>query len=560
MTDNTINYNKKELLFLPLGGAKEIGMNFNLYSYNGKWLIIDVGAGFADDYYPGIDLLVPDIKFLEDKLDDILGIVLTHAHEDHLGAVQYLWQDLRCPIYTTKFTASVLKMKLAETEFANQVQINILEEGSRFDIGPFNIETVPITHSTPEMQALMIRTEAGNVFHTGDWKFDHNPLLAKPADISKLKALGDEGVLALVGDSTNVFNKESSGSEGDLRESIIKLVASCKNAVLITTFASNVARVETVLEAAKVTGRKVVIVGRSLFRIIQAAQESGYLNNYDDFVKDDNIKNIPREKLLILSTGCQGEPLAATTKIAFDTHHHIKLHKGDTVIFSSKIIPGNDKKIFRLFNQFVHTGIEVFTEKDHFVHVSGHPSSSELKEMYSYIRPQISVPVHGELVHMYEHARLAKTWGVKHAIQVENGTVLKLCKENPKLLGTVHTGYFGIDGQSLLAPNCKILKDRRRMQKEGIVFIFMVNDKNGKLMCKPAIKAPGLLDQKVDNYILSEISDEVASALSSNYKNLKSNQAVPSETIINTARSVARRMIKIETGKSPMIEIHIEKV
>jgi len=420
---------KDKLLFLPLGGSREIGMNLNLYHYQGKWLIVDFGAGFADDYYPGVDMIVPDITFIiEHVLPNLVGMVLTHAHEDHLGAVQHLWHELKCPIYTTPFTASFLRLKIEETDFAKKIKINEVKEGSKLDLDPFKIEMVPLTHSAPEMQALVIRTELGNILHTGDWKFDHNPLICEAADEDLLRKYGKEGILALVGDSTNVFNEKPSGSEGDLRESLTKLISACKKRVVVTTFASNVARLETIIKAAEQANRKVFIAGRSLFRILEAARNSGYLTDIPPFLEAHEFNATPRENILVISTGCQGEQFAATTKIAHDAHNIIRLDKDDTVIFSSKIIPGNEKKIFRLFNLFAHKAVEVFTEKDHFVHVSGHPSRAELKIMYDLIKPKISVPVHGELVHMHEHVRLAKEWGVPEAIQTENGLVVKLAQ------------------------------------------------------------------------------------------------------------------------------------
>lgn len=550
---------KNDLLFLPLGGAGEIGMNLNLYHYQGKWLMVDLGAGFADDYFPGIDLIVPDIRFLEDKIKDIVGLVVTHAHEDHLGAIQYLWPDIKCPIYTTAFTSSFLKAKLEQTEFKKLVKIHEIKENSIVKLGPFEIETIPITHSTPEMQALMIRTPVGNVFHTGDWKFDPNPLIGNATNMEKLKKCGEEGVLALVGDSTNVFNQQPSGSEGDLRESITNLIAECKQAVIVTTFASNVARLETIINAAKDNNRKVALAGRSLWRILDAAQESGYLLDIPEFVNEDNIKNIPRENLLIISTGCQGEPLAAVTKMASENHPFVRLIPGDSVIFSSKIIPGNEKKIFKLFNKLVHKGIKVYTEKDHFVHVSGHPSSQELKEMYSLIKPKIAVPVHGELVHMYEHGRLAKEWGVKNSVLVENGKVVRLSGE-PSVVGEVESGYLGVDGNYLLSADAQVLRMRRKMQNDGIVIIILILNKNGILHKAPIIQTPGVLDPVQDSDVIDEIIAEIEESFIQFTNHYPKKKNVAEETIINIVRQSTRRVLRSEVGKNPVINVHIEKV
>lgn len=550
-----IKKHKNDLIFIPLGGAGEIGMNVNLYGYKGKWLMVDLGAGFADDYYPGVDLIVAELNYISKQKENLLGIVLTHAHEDHLGAVQYLWEELGCPLYATKFTANFLKAKLKETSFAKAIKIIEIFENAHVEIGPFVIETVPLTHSTPEMQALMIRTDLGNVFHTGDWKFDHNPLIGNNNDHARLKKLGDEGVLALVGDSTNVFNDTHSGSEGDLRNSIIDLVAGCKKMVVVTTFASNVARMETIIRAAEAAGRKIVMAGRSLWRILEAAQASGYLLDIPAIYSPDSIGNTKREKLLVMSTGCQGEPLAATSKMASNTHPNLRLAPGDTIIFSSKIIPGNEKKIFRLMNQLIEQGVEVYTEKEHFVHVSGHPSKAELVEMYGLIRPTAAIPVHGELMHIHEHIKIATSCGIKQNAQVCNGDVIRIAPGPVEVIDKVESGYLGIDGKFLLTANSNILKMRRRMQESGIVLaVLMLNSKN-KLVMPPVIKAPGVLDYEEDQAIFVEIAKEIVKSLEESSAPLihKKN----GDFIENTVRSAIRRVLKAEVGKSPAIDIEL---
>lgn len=551
-----IKKHENDLIFIPLGGAGEIGMNVNLYQYKGKWLMVDLGAGFTDDYFPGVDLMVAEIDYIANQKDKLLGIVLTHAHEDHLGAVQYLWKELRCPIYTTRFTANFLKAKLKETDFWRDIEIIEIEGNSVTQIGPFSIETVPLSHSTPEMQSLMIRTDLGNVFHTGDWKFDHDPLIGDPNDQKLLRKFGDEGVLAMIGDSTNVFNDTYSGSEGDLRKSIIELVQGCKKMVVVTTFASNVARMETILKAAEAAGRRVVMAGRSLWRILEAAQNSGYLLDIPPVLRPDKMGNIKREKLLVLSTGCQGEPMAATTKMANGSHPNLKLLPGDTIIFSSKIIPGNEKKIFRLLNQLIAQQIEVFTEKEHFVHVSGHPSQGELKLMYELIRPEVAVPVHGELMHIHEHIRLAKSWGVGHAVQIGNGDVVKLAPGEAKVIDKVESGYLGIDGHFLLPGNSSILKLRRRMQESGVVFVvLMLNDRN-KMVMPPVIRAPGVLDIVEDGVIITKMAKEVHKALGSFMETVSKNKQ-RSDVVESTVRTAIRGVLKREVGKNPMIEVEL---
>jgi ribonuclease J len=554
-----IKKHKKDFLFIPLGGAGEIGMNVNLYYYQGKWLMVDLGAGFADDSFPGIDLIVAEISYISQYKNDLLGIVLTHAHEDHLGAVQYLWEELQCPVYATKFTANFLRAKLKDSGLYKKIKIIEFAENSSIKLGPFDIQSIPLSHSAPEMQGLMIRTEVGNVFHTGDWKFDHNPLIGNPNDEKLLSSMGDEGILALIGDSTNVFNDTSSGSEGELRDSIFQLVAQCKKMVVVTTFASNIARIDTILKAAEASGRKVVMAGKSLWRVLEAAKASGYLSDAPPIYTPNEIGNIKREKLLVIATGCQGEPMAATTKMVNMTHPQLKLLPGDTVIFSSKIIPGNEKKIFHLFNQLVSQKIEVLTEKEHFVHVSGHPSKVELEKMYKLLRPEVSIPVHGELMHMHEHARLAKEWGIPQALEVTNGDVIQLVPGKSKIIDKVESGYLGIDGHFLLPKNSNILKIRRRIKDSGVVFILLVLNSKNKFSIPPVIKAPGVLDVQDDQDIINMISEEIISALNGlfelNYKKLPH-----SEILETTIRSAARRILKQEVGKAPLIELEILRV
>ena len=551
-----IKKHKNELIFIPLGGAGEIGMNVNLYHYKGKWIIADLGAGFADDHFPGVDLLVAEIGYIKKQRDNLLGIILTHAHEDHLGAVQYLWSELRCPVYATKFTSHFLKAKLSEYEFARDVKIIEMSENSTFEIGPFSVQTVPLTHSTPEMQALLIRTDLGNIFHTGDWKFDPDPIVGPVSDHDLLKQIGDEGVLALVGDSTNVFNDTHSGSEGELKKSLIKLVSSCKKMVVVTTFASNVARLETIIRAGEASGRKIVMAGRSLWRILESAKFAGYMENIPEIYRPEDVGKSKRDNLLIISTGCQGEPMAATTKMANRSHPNIMLSPGDTVIFSSKIIPGNEKKIFRLLNLLTSQGVEILTEKDHFVHVSGHPSQQELKKMYELIRPEVAIPVHGELMHMHEHALLAKKWGVKNTVQVVNGDVVRLASGGTEVIGKVDSGYLGVDGNFLLPLNSPILKMRRRLKESGIIFAVLLLSNRNRLVMPPIIKAPGVLDPEEDKVIFALIAKEINKSLESLIEETTINKH-RSDIIETTVRAAIRRVIKTEVGKAPAIDVEL---
>ena len=428
-----------ELLFLPLGGAGEIGMNLNLYGYgppnDQTWVMVDLGITFGNGELPGVDVVMPDPTFIEDRRDHLAGLVLTHAHEDHLGAVCYLWDRLQCPIYATPFTISILKRKLAETEFGSRVQIIEVPLSGRFNVGPFDMELITLTHSIPEPNAIAIRTPVGNVLHTGDWKFDPNPVTGDISDKEALSKLGDEGVLALVCDSTNVFTPGRSGSEGDLLDSLTKLFKEYQGRIAVACFASNVARLETIARAAAFNNRNVVLAGRSLWRINDAARENGYLTGIAAFINEEDAEHIPDNKLLIICTGSQGEPRAALSRIAAGDHRHITLKSGDTVIFSARSIPGNECSISALQNRLVRSGVKVVTTRDNFIHVSGHPARDELAQMYQLTRPQIAIPVHGERRHLDEHANLALECQVPKAIVVDNGFLIHLGPNNAKVTG-----------------------------------------------------------------------------------------------------------------------------
>ncbi|WCR57181.1 ribonuclease J [Rickettsia asembonensis] len=557
MSSFNIKNHKNDLLFVPLGGSNEIGMNLNLYHYKGKWLMIDCGSGFADDYLPGVDMIIADSSFIEKYKKDIVGLILTHAHEDHLGGVQYLWNNLKCHIYTTTFTANFLKIRLNEYDFSKNIKIHEVKLGSKINLEPFSLEMVSLTHSAPEMQAVMIRTDAGNILHTGDWKFDNDPVLGKKADEELLKSYGDEGVLALVCDSTNVFNKGSSGSEGDVRKSLVDIIAGCHQMVVVSTFASNLARLDTIIHAAGLAGRKVVLTGRSLHRMMLAAQESGYFKDIAPLISERDVSRFRREELLVIATGCQGEPMAATAKLASNSHQSIKLAPNDTMIFSSKIIPGNEKKIFRLFNIFVKAGVEVITERDHFVHVSGHPSIDELQKMYSLIRPNICIPVHGEPVHIHEHVKFAKKNGIKQAVEVENGSVVLLEPNNAKVISKVENGYLAVDGNYLLTVESPIFKVRRHMRESGIVVASVVINKKGLLAANPMLSMPGLLDPKEDMALVNLIKNDIKELVT--IQNKQAKKALSDEQVIEAIKGTIRKTLKQEINKSPVIIVNLEK-
>lgn len=541
---------KDQLLFLPLGGSGEIGMNLNLYQLDGKWIVVDCGIGFADDYYPGADIIVPDTEFIEEIKDDIVGMVITHAHEDHVGGIPYLWQEFECPIYTTKFTANFLRLKLVETHFGKSVKIHEIEPGKAFDLGPFNIEPINLTHSIPEMQALAIHTRLGTVMHTGDWKFDPNPVVGPASNHKELKAKGDEGVLALVCDSTNVFSEGESGSEDEVRKSLIKLVKGCENKVAVATFASNLARVTSIIEAGIEAGRQIIVCGRSFWRLIEAARESGYLKDAPHFYSPDDAAKIPKQRQLLLCTGSQAEPRAAMSRIAENTHPQIKLGPGDTVIFSSKIIPGNEKGIFRMLNLLCLSGVEVITEKDHFVHVSGHPYRNELKVMYEQTKPKIAVPVHGEARHIHEHAKFAKAQGAEISIEPKNGDVIRLAPE-PQIVEMVPSGQLAIDGLSFVTGDSDIMRKRRRMRFGGAVFVSIPVNKKGVCIGQPRISAPGCLDPEHDADIIREIEDEVEYVVQG--------KSDPGETERKVKKFI-RKFLKSELDKETNVFVHVLKV
>lgn len=544
-----------ELIFVPLGGSNEIGMNLNLYGYKGKWIMIDLGIGFADAHFPGVEILLPDIEFIVERKKDLLGIVLTHAHEDHLGAVPYLWEELQVPVYATPFTSAVLKAKLADEGLNLKIPVKEVHPGSKIQMGPFEFEMIPLTHSIPEMQAIALRTDKGVVMHTGDWKLDPDPLVGPTTDEATLKRYGDEGILAMVCDSTNVYNDGESGSEAGVRESITKIIADCKNRVVVTTFASNIARVETLIKAGHAAGRRIAIAGRSLRRVTTAAKESGYLQDIPPLLSEREISDIPKDQLMIICTGCQGEPLAALSKVARGEHPNIRLSHGDAVIFSSRKIPGNETRVAYLYNALTRMGVELITAKRHHVHVSGHPCRDELKRMYELVRPKIAVPTHGETRHIHEHALFAQSLGIKQTIEARNGSVILLSGNGPAEVGTVKSGYTAIDGNSFIASDNPILKMRRRIRDDGCCVISVVVDqKTNELLAAPRISAPGSLDMNEDRDLIGALVDMVEEAVG------RATRKDTVDRISENIRTAARKLYRDELGKKPVLDVHVIKV
>ncbi|AWK85785.1 ribonuclease J [Azospirillum thermophilum] len=546
------------LYFLPLGGSGEIGMNLNLYAHRGKWLMVDLGISFADDTMPGLDVIMPDPSFIAQRRGDLLGLVLTHAHEDHLGAVQYLWPELRCPVYCTPFTAAVLRAKLHERGLAGTVPIHEIPLGGALEIGPFAIEFVTVTHSIPEPNALAIRTAAGTVLHTGDWKLDPEPLIGRTADEERLRQIGDEGVLALVGDSTNALVPGSSGSEATVRKALTGLIGQHPDVrVAVSCFATNVARLESIAAAAAEHGRHVALVGRSLWRINEAARANGYLADLPAFLTEHDANYVPRDKLVLICTGSQGEPRSALARIAAGDHPQISLERDDVVIFSSREIPGNERDIGRMQNQLVGRGIRLITAEDAPVHVSGHPAKDELVRMYQWVRPHIAVPVHGEQRHQQEHARLALSCQVPEALVPANGELIRLGPGGPaQVVATVQAGRMAVDGKRLVPLDTGLMRTRNRMVHNGAAVVTLVVNGRGDLVTAPQVALMGLVDEVADRDLLLDVVDAVREAVASLPRSVRAEDAPVKEA----ARIAVRRFFNASHGKKPVTDVHLVRV
>src|SRR4051812_29013276 len=501
----------KELLFLALGGSGEIGMNVNLYGCDGKWIMADLGMTFADPAYPGIDLILPDLSFIEERRKDLLAIVLTHGHEDHIGAIPYLAADLGVPLYATPFTAGLIAEKLKEEGLEDEVEVRIIEIGGTARIGPFSTRFVPLAHSIPEGNALLIETPYGKIFHTGDWKLDEFPQLGDPADAAALTRVGDEGILALVCDSTNVFQEEASGSEQQVREGLDKVVAEAEGRVLVTTFASNAARLQTLGRVAQDTGRRVCVAGRSLDRILRVAKSVGYLTDFPETVDFDTAMQLPRREVMIVATGGQGEARAALARIAFD-QHKLSLTEGDLVVFSSKQIPGNEIAIGRIQNELAARGVDMIPERQAKVHVSGHPGRPELAAMYGWIRPEIILPVHGEMRHMVEHKSFAMGHGVPRGIVQKNGDLIRLAPDGPSKLGEERVGRLILDGDVILAADGTTMNERRRLAGFGVIAVALALDAQDRLVGDVQIALEGIPVEEDRDAFLDEACEAASEA------------------------------------------------
>ncbi len=545
------------VVFVPLGGTGEIGMNLNLYGSQGRWLMVDLGITFGDENTPGIDVLMPDPAFIEARLDALEGIVLTHAHEDHLGAVTYLWPWLRKPVYATPFAAAFLRVKLEEEGLAGQVPLHEVALGSRIQIGAFDVEFIGTTHSIPEPNALVLRTPAGTIVHTGDWKFDPDPLIGGTADYDALRRVGDEGVLAMIGDSTNIFTPDHSGSEADVRKALIEVIGRYTSGqVAVACFASNVARMESIAVAALENGRQPALVGRSLWRMNETARRCGYLAGLPAFLGEDEARALPRDKVLYLCTGSQGEPRAALPRIASGSHRSVSLGDGDTVIFSSRIIPGNERAILGMQNRLVDSGVEVITARDEPIHVSGHPARGEVEEMYRLVRPRVAVPVHGESMHLREHARVARACGVAHVALIRDGDILRLDGDEPRVIDQAESGLLALDGERLVPMASRMVRDRRHMMSNGSATVTLVLNGKGGLVADPVVSARGLLDPDEDGDDIDTLSREVRQAVD----RLDRRALDDDDAVVEGARRVVNRFFRASQNRRPVTDIHLVRL
>ena len=556
--------NQDELVFLPLGGSGEIGMNLNLFGFgpehDRKWIIVDIGVTFGDLVTPGVEIIMPDTEFIEEHKDNLLGIVLTHAHEDHMGALARLWPRLKCPVYATPFTMYLVKDRLAEFNLLEEVELHEMPLKSRFQLGPFDLEYVTITHSIPEPNGLAIRTPAGLILHTGDWKIDENPQIGEPIDEAALKRIQKEGVLAMICDSTNALSPGRAGSEGGVRQELIKLIGEYEGrGVAVASFASNVARLESIMLAAKANDRVVCLVGRSMHRMVGAARSVGLLSGIPAIIKEDDAQNMPSGHVLYLCTGSQGEGRAALSKIANGERRSVKFHKGDVVIFSSKIIPGNEKSIFRLQNALAEDGVEIVTEKSRPIHVSGHPYQDELKQMYEWVRPHISVPVHGERRHLMTHAALARKWGVKHTHDPHNGEMIKLSKDGLEVIDIVPNGRLYQDGSVIVRADDEGIRLRRKMAYAGHISISLAYNGKGKIISGPEPRISGFPEGPNGVY-MDELLDLVADEAEAVFRKIPSKARQDEDIVEERIRSKIKRLVRDKTDKRAVVEITAHKV
>jgi ribonuclease J len=551
----------QELVFAPLGGVGEIGMNLYIYGLGPpnrrQWLVVDVGVSFAaEEHLPGVDLILPDIRFLEEERKNVCGIVLTHAHEDHFGALLELWPKLKVPLYATPFSAALLAAKQKGEPGSEAIPINVVPVGGRLNVGPFDVEFVTMAHSIPEANALIIRTPLGNVLHTGDWKIDPTPILKDPTDEKKLRALGEEGCLAVVGDSTNSVRDGRSPSEADVAKTLADLIKNAKRRVAVTTFASNVARLRAVAGAARAADREVVVVGRAMERVSQVARETGHFDGVQDFRPMDAYGYLPPDKVVCLCTGSQGEPRAALARIAEDQHPEVTLSDGDTVIYSARTIPGNEKAVGRVINGLIEQGIEVITDRTHLVHVSGHPRRAEVEELLTWVKPQIVIPVHGEALHLNEHAKIARASGVNTVLKCRNGDLVRLAPD-PRLIDEVPAGRIYKDGWLLVDAQARTVADRRRLSFAGAISIALALTERGDLADDPSVDLLGIPERDREGKLLAEA---VRDAVEDTFQSLGRGKRRDPDAVAEAIRRAVRSAVNARWGKKPMCYVHVLEV
>ena len=551
---------KEELIFCPLGGSGEIGMNMNLFAYgkpdNQKWIIVDIGVTFADDAVPGVDLIYPDPGFIIDKKEDLLGIILTHGHEDHIGAISHIWPKLKCKIFATPFTSALIIEKFKEKKIDISGYLKIIKLNSTLKLKPFKIEFVTLTHSILEPNGLKIETPVGNILHTGDWKCDPDPLIGENINSKRLKQIGEEGVIAMICDSTNVFSPGRAGSELDVRKNMLNVMQRLKKRIIITSFSSNVARMETVFHCAKKVGRQISLVGRSMHRIYKAAKQCGYLKNIIEPIDAREAKKFAREKIIYLCTGSQGEPMGAMKRISNYSHPDVFIEKNDAVIFSSKIIPGNEKKLYKLHNELVKEGIEVISEENEFIHVSGHPNREDLRDMYNWIKPRSVIPVHGEHRHMLEHINFAKEMQVPYPIKVENGDIVRLYPgDKPEVYDKAPNGRLYLDGSISVEEDSQSIKERKNISVNGFIEVTILITPKGNMHNKPVLTFKGLpiIEKEEFQYGLEEQIEKTIKTFSLNNKNHEIN-------LIDALKITCRKFTKKKTGKKPLTNINLVRI
>jgi ribonuclease J len=550
-----------ELLFAPLGGLGEIGMNCALYGYGPanarQWLMVDLGVAFAGEEMPGVDLLVPDLSFIEKAKKNLVGIVITHAHEDHIGALAELWPDLGAPVYLTRFAAGLAEARRLGEPGAPKIPLNIVAHGEKVRIGPFEVEFIPVAHSIPESSALAIRTPAGVIVHTADWKIEPTPIIGLPTDEARFRALGDEGVLALISDSTNVLREGESPSERDVAKTLTTLIGEAKGRVIVTTFASNVARLRAAAEAGFAAGRQVCILGRAIERVVAVARECGMLDGLPPLLGMDAFERLPRDRILALATGSQGEPRAALARIAGDDHPTAELNAGDTVIFSSRTIPGNEKAVGRIINAFVTAGVKVVTDRTDLVHVSGHPRRAEMAKMYAWVRPRIAVPAHGEPLHLTEHADFAKAQGVPQVLRALNGDLIRLAPGEVRAVGKVTSGRRARDGVILLPADQQCVGQRRKLSFAGVVSIAIALTARGEMAGDPDVMIAGLPERTREGAAIDALIDD---AIFAAFESLPPGKRRDADAVSTAVERAVRGSVNSVWGKKPQVHVLVVEV